>query len=157
MKKYIKLKSIGHGSYSKVFLVQNTSSESTYAVKVIPKNKLEILMREKVRTCLEFSCFTKLKYISLLSMKILSILIIGLKMRTISTSLWSIVPMGYTLCSILESGCLCQKSIYHCTWKGNQNLRVSDCQCYQVHSWAKYPTQGVHIYENAVWNFVISI
>lgn len=47
-KKYIKIKPIGHGSYSKCFLVQNSTSDSTYALKIIPKNKLEILQREKV-------------------------------------------------------------------------------------------------------------
>lgn len=43
MKRYLKLKVVGSGSYSKCYLVKNADSESTYVVKVIPKKKLEIL------------------------------------------------------------------------------------------------------------------
>ena len=43
MKRYLKLKLVGSGTYSKCYLVKNAHSESTYVVKVIPKKKLEIL------------------------------------------------------------------------------------------------------------------
>ena len=40
IKKYIKIKEVGAGSYSKCFLVRNTDSDSTYVAKIVPKTKL---------------------------------------------------------------------------------------------------------------------
>lgn len=48
IKKYLQVKLVGSGSYSKCYLVKNTDSESTYVAKIIPKKKLEILQKEKV-------------------------------------------------------------------------------------------------------------
>lgn len=48
LKRYLIVKQVGSGSYSKCYLVQNQNSDSFYVVKVIPKNKLEILSKEKV-------------------------------------------------------------------------------------------------------------
>jgi len=48
MKLYRKIKIVGEGSYSKCWLVKTDNSDSTYVVKIIPKKKLELLVKEKV-------------------------------------------------------------------------------------------------------------
>jgi serine/threonine protein kinase len=45
MKRYRKLKIVGEGSYSKCWLAQTEGSDSIYVVKVIPKKKLELLVK----------------------------------------------------------------------------------------------------------------
>lgn len=40
IKRYIKLKLVGSGSYSKCYLVKNMDSDSTYVAKIIPDKKL---------------------------------------------------------------------------------------------------------------------
>jgi hypothetical protein len=45
MKRYKKIKVVGEGSYSKCWLVKTENSESTYVVKIIPKKKLELLVK----------------------------------------------------------------------------------------------------------------
>lgn len=45
IKRYVQLRVVGSGSYSKCYLVKNMDSDSTYVAKVIPKKKLEILQK----------------------------------------------------------------------------------------------------------------
>ena len=47
-KTYTKIKDIGSGSFSKVWLVQASGSNNLYALKIITKKQLKVLENERV-------------------------------------------------------------------------------------------------------------
>lgn len=87
---------VGEGSYSKCWLAQTEGSDSTYVIKVLPKKKLEMLVKEKVamrlvswstRSESTSSCLTPTSCTSTT----------GSKTRAISTSSWSTVHREYAI------------------------------------------------------------
>lgn len=50
-KTYTKIKDIGSGSFSKVWLVEASGSKKTYALKIITKKQMKILENERVTMC----------------------------------------------------------------------------------------------------------
>ena len=62
-KTYTKIKGIGSGSFSKVWLVGVSGSDKTYALKIISKKQMKVLENERVVWC-RFSSSSKSKCIN---------------------------------------------------------------------------------------------
>lgn len=90
VKRYKKIKIVGEGSYSKCWLVRTVNSDSEYVAKIIPKSKLELLVKEKV-SLFQFSLYMKSEYISSCLIPMSCISTTGLRIKTISTSSWNTV------------------------------------------------------------------